>query len=67
MEIQFSIFDFAITPANCAEMSRTAEKILSQLRASARTKAFACLFIEDILMLVVEKTQGRRSCAPRVR
>ncbi len=53
------IFDFDITPENCAAMSRTAEELLGALPVSARNRTLVGVFIEDIFMLVLEKNHGK--------
>ncbi|MDO5133825.1 MAG: hypothetical protein Q4D81_12725 [Eubacteriales bacterium] len=49
------IFDFIISPETCAEMARTADEIFSTLPVPAKVRMPAVIFIEDHLMLVVEK------------
>lgn len=54
------IFDFVISPGACAEMSHTADEIISTLPVPAKVRLSACIFIEDYLMLVLEKNTGKK-------
>ena len=49
------IYDFEISPGNCAGMSRTAGEVLETFSVPEKTRMFAEIFIEDVLMLVREK------------
>ena len=41
-------------------MSQTADEVLSSFSVSKRTRLLAGVFIEDILMLVLEKNEGKK-------
>ncbi len=53
------IYDFEISPENAAAMSHTANEVLRAFSVSERVRMLVGVFIEDTLLLVLEKNAGR--------
>ena len=55
------IYDFVISPEKASEMSGTADEVLMAFPVSEKARTITSLFIEEILMLVLEKNAGNKN------
>ncbi len=67
MDDRTFIYDFEVSPKNAVEMSRTADAQLQAFSAPDRIRMMVSVFIEDMLMLVLEKNPDRKNWRRRVR
>ena len=61
MDENIYIYDFDISPESAVEISRTADALLSSRSVSAETRMQAGLFLEEMLLLIMEKNAGSKA------
>ena len=57
------IYDFDITTENAVDMARTADGTLDRYAVTKRTRVLASLFVEEMLMLILEKNPDTKVSA----
>ena len=60
MDDRTFIYDFEVNPKNAVEMSRTVNAQLQAFSVIERIRMLASVFIEDMLMLILEKNPDRK-------